>query len=479
MAATQTSPRAATVAPLRRRLSSLDAGFLYGERPDQPLHIGGCLVYDGPITLDALTRLVASRLHLLPRYRQTIVFPPFGVAHPTWEDDPAFDLRNHLAEVTLPAPGDDHVLSEVGGALYFPMLDRTRPLWQLILVHGHRDGNSRLLWKVHHAMVDGVASVDLLLALHDRTADAAPAAPRTGWQPPPLPDGLTLFQDALRDRLGDLAALWAAEPGRRLAPAPAPVPPLPSEAGAPLPDLGQPAPPVPFNGPLSTRRQIAWVTFSLPEVRAVKGVLGGTVNDLVLTILAGGLGRYLQAHAQPVAGVALRAQCPVSMRRPDEQGTLGNIVTSLVVPLYVGISDAVARLAAERAVMDRLKREQWAEQLYQLSPLADFIPPAWQAIAGQQPVTNTLLNTVSTNVPGPQHPLYLAGRRLTAVYPLGICSANIGLFHFILSYDRSLTVGLLVDPTLLPDVWFYADCLRASYAELKAAARRLSEAAAA
>src|SRR5207302_712383 len=158
---------------------------------------------------------------------------------------------------------------------------------------------------------------------------------------------------------------------------------------------------------------------------------------------------------------------------------LGNIVTSLVVPLYAGIADPMARLAAERTVMNRLKREQWAEQIYQLGVLADFVPPAWQADAGQLPVAITLINNVSNNVPGPPVPRYQTGSKLTAIYPLGICSANIGLFHFILSYDRSLTIGLLVDPALLPDVWFYADCLRESYAELRAAAGHTTEPAAA
>lgn len=460
---------------LRRRLSTLDAGFLYAERPDQPMHVGGCLLYDGYVSRDELTRALLDRLHLLPRYRQRAVFPPFGVAHPTWEDDPDFDIRNHVEEYTLPPPGDDRVLSEFGGQLYGPMLDRNHPLWKLILLQGRPDGNTAILWKVHHAMVDGISSVELTLTLHDMRPDAEPPVPPpTPWQPQPLPEPLTLLQDAVRDQLTEAAQNWTDDSFRLLRPEGANerARQIANAVNSSMPALLQPAPPTPFNGPLSTRRQFAWAAFNFPEIRWVKSVLGGTVNDLVLAIDSGALGRYLRAHGYRTEGVELRAMCPVSMRGADERGALGNLVSIMIAPLYVGIADPVERLAAERAAMNRLKEQDQAGGLYALSALANRIPPAWQALAGQMPVVNTLLNTVSTNVPGPQIPLYLAGHRLRGMIPLGIVSANIGLFIAIMTYHQQLTFGLLVDPTLVPDVWFLADCFKESYAELRDAAER-------
>jgi diacylglycerol O-acyltransferase len=460
---------------LKRRLTTLDAGFLYAERPDQPMHVGGCMVYEGQITRDELSRIVLERLHLVPRYRQVVVFPPFGLAHPTWEDDPEFDIANHVEELVMPAPGDDRVLSEFGGQVYAPMLDRRHPLWTLVLLHGRPDGNTAVIWKIHHALVDGISSVDMTMALHDLTPDAPPPVPpATPWQPESGRDWLTLLQDALRDQLVDAADAWTEEAFRTFRPTEVDrqVRQLTAALASSMPAALIPAPPTPFNGPLSGERQFAWAELPFAEVRAVKSALGGTVNDLVLTVLSGALGRYLRQHGFRTDGVELRAMCPVSMRGADQRGALGNLVSVMIAPLPVGIADAVERLAAVRAAMDRLKDQDQAGGLYALSRLADRIPAAWQALAGQLPVPiNTLLNTVSTNVPGPQIPLYLDGHKLLAMYPLGIISANMGLFVAIYSYHQTLTFGLLVDPALVKDVWYLADCLRESYAELRTAAQ--------
>src|SRR5207249_2796125 len=187
---------------LNRRLTTLDSTFLYFEKAEQPMHIGGCMLYEGRISRDELARTLLGRLHRLPRYRQKVVFPPFTLTHPTWEDDQDFDIANHLDEVTLPAPADDRVLAEVGGRLYAGMLDRAHPLWKLILLHGRPDGSTAIVWKIHHAMIDGVSGVDLTIVLHDLTPDAEPPAPPAApWRPQSLPDPVSLLQDAVRDRL--------------------------------------------------------------------------------------------------------------------------------------------------------------------------------------------------------------------------------------------------------------------------------------
>jgi WS/DGAT/MGAT family acyltransferase len=462
-----------TAKALNRRLTTLDATFLYTEKPTQPMHVGGSMVYEGRVSLDVLVRALESRLHLLPRYRQKVVFPPFAMAHPTWEDDPAFDIRHHVEEVTLPPPGDDRTLSEVGGQVFAGMLDRDHPLWKLIVVNGRADGNTAVVWKVHHAMIDGVSGVDLTMVLHDLKPDAPPpAAPSTPWQAQPLPDPLTLLQDAVKDRLTEVAQALTDDAFRLLRPTEleARLRQLAGAVGSSAPNLLRAAPRAPFNGPISAERRFGWAEFPFGEFRRAKSVLGGTVNDAVLTVIAGGMGRYLRALGLATEGLEIRAMCPVSMRRADERGALGNLVSMIFAPLYVGVLDPVERLAAERAAMTRLKDQDQAGGLYEMTHLMDRVPPVVQAVAGQLTVPNTLLNTVSTNVPGPQIPLYLSGHRLIGWCPLIPLANEVGLVNAILTYNQRLTIGVTVDPKLVPDVWLYVECLKASFAELLQAA---------
>jgi WS/DGAT/MGAT family acyltransferase len=460
---------------LARRLSSQDASFLYREKPTEPLHVMSCTVYDAHIGRDEMMELLQSRMHLMPRYRQKVVFPPFGLAHPTWEDDPDFDIGHHVEEATIPPPADDRVLGEVCGRLHEVALDRRRPLWKVILLQRRPDGGTVIVWKIHHAMVDGVSGVELTVVPHDLRPDAPPPVPpATPWQPRPLPDPLTLLQDAVRDQLTEVAARWTDESFRLLRPTDFDqhVRALVETVTTSLPTALQPAPRTPFNGPLSGKRHAVWAQFSFPEVRRVKSVLGGTVNDLVLAVVAGGLGRYLRAHGHATDGVELRAMCPVSMRRSAEGTVPGNFVSMVIVPLHVGIGDAVERLAAERAAMDRLKSQDQAGGFYRLTELANQAPPSWQAFAAQLTMPNPPVNTVCTNVPGPQIPLYLAGRKMVEWYPIGPMAGEIGLFNTALTYNQKLTIGATLDREMIPDGWFYAACLEASFAELRAAAER-------
>jgi len=236
-------------------------------------------------------------------------------------------------------------------------------------------------------------------------------------------------------------------------------------------------PPTPFNRPLSAQRQFAWAEFSFTEIRGIRSALGGTINDVVLAVVAGGLGRYLRAHGYRTEGVALNAICPVSLRRPDERGALGNRVSVMVVPLYVGMDDPVARLAAEREVVDRLKREDQAGTFYAMSEMGNALPPAWQALAAQVDPPFTIIHTASSNVPGPQIPLYLAGHRLRQWCGLAPLGASMGLFNGIISYNQTLAISATVDPLLVPDVWTYTESLKESFAELREAARVAAPAA--
>ncbi|MDE2924068.1 MAG: wax ester/triacylglycerol synthase family O-acyltransferase [Acidobacteriota bacterium] len=462
---------------LNRFLTPLDAAFLYVERPHETMHIGGCMVYEGEFSREYMVEQLAARMHLLPRYRQRVLFPPFLVSHPVWVDDPSFNLENHVEEVWIPEDSDHQVLARAAAEAYGGMLDRNRPLWKGILLRGI-PGHTAVVWKIHHAMVDGVSGVDLSMVLSDFSpTEELPDAPAEPWAPKPLPDSLSLLQEAMQHRLGQLNESWtnaafdAARP-RQMADR---VREMVAASAATLPVSAAPAPRTVFNRPVSKERGFAWAQFSFPELRAVKSALSGTVNDVVLTVLAGGIGRYLRERGQDPKGLELRAMCPVSMRQQDERGQLGNLVSNMIAPLFVGVDDPVERLGRERDAMNKLKEAGQAKAFYQMTQFSDRVPPLMAAVAATMPFSQTLFNTVSTNVPGPMIPLYFGPHKLVDWLPLGIVSNNIGLFVAILSYNQRITLGVTVDAKLIPDAWFLAQCLEESYAELREAAGVESE----
>ena len=459
--------------PLNRFLTSLDATFLYFEKSRQTMHIGSCMVYEGDMTLDELRNLLLERLHLVPRYRQRVVFPPFSASHPLWIDDPDFDIDNHLNEVLLPADLSREELGQAISAAYSGMLSRDRPLWSGTLLRNYPGGNTGVVWKVHHAMIDGVSGVDLTMAINDYTEDAkAPERPAGEWSPGALPETVDLWQESFQHRMTEVSKAWTDgafdlfRPDKVSARAKN----LRGAMRSGMEMLLRPMPKTPFNSSVSGALDYAWSEFSFTEMRRVKTSLGGTVNDLVLTILGGSIRRYLQLHDHKVDGLQLRAMCPVSMRQADEHGQLGNLVSVMGAPVHVGIEDPVERLAAVRQGMDELKDTGQAESFYEMTRFSTQIPPFLQVLGGTFTPDQAVFNTVSTNVPGPQIPLYQAGHKLLSWLPLGIVSSNIGLFHAILTYNRRLTIGMTVDPQQIPDVWTLADCLTASYEEIRSVA---------
>ena len=437
------------------------------------MHVGECMVYDGQFTRAELIGLLEARLHLLPRYRQRVVSVPFGLSYPTWEDDPDFDLGRHVEELTMPAPGDDRVLSRFGGKLFSERLDRDHPLWKLSVIQGHESGNTILFMRLHHSMVDGVSAVALVDVLHSHdpqgTATATSPVP---WRSAPLPSTRRVVSDALVERAGATgrAVIGA---GSALSPTrlPARVRGLARFASTTLraaPTWVRPAPRTPFNRRISEAREFAWLELPFGGFRATRRVLGGTVNDLVLTILAGALGRYLRRHGEGTEDLRLRAMVPVSMRRADDHGPMGNAVSMVVVPLHVGVEDPVERLRLEREAMDRAKAEEQADGVYRVMELSRRIPPPLHHLSLRLAPAGAPMpfNIVSTNVPGPQRPMYLAGRKMVHWYPLGVPWTTLGLFLCTLSYNKTLTLGLVADPTIVPDLWDVVDDLRDSYDEL-------------
>jgi WS/DGAT/MGAT family acyltransferase len=450
------------------------------------MHGGNLLFYAGTITREELMQSILERLPLIPRLRQRVVFPPFAVAMPSWEDDPEFDIASHVLELTLPAPGDDHVLAAVVGKLHAQPLGRNRPLWQMTVLNGRPDGNTVVYFKSQHALVDGPAMMELLPVLHDPEPGVQPPVAVVPPPPPTNLDPITQLQDAVRDRLTGLVQLEADLAFRTLRPDAA-VEQARRMMGALtslVPEMLKPVPTMPWNGPLTNERRFAWLEVPLATVQAIKTAFGGTVNDVALTVLAGGLGRYLRQHGHATAGVELRDMVTVSLRRPEERGTLGNRVGAVSAPLYVGIEDPVERLRAERAAMDRVKEQGLAGELDGMTPLSDLIPPiVWFTatlprrqmprlpIQIPQPV---MFNVISSNIPGPRQQLYLHGHELLSWQAAGICMMNIGIFLVVLSYHEKISFSVTVDPSLVPDEWVMVDHIRASLAEMEQAAAAAS-----
>jgi WS/DGAT/MGAT family acyltransferase len=438
---------------LAPRMKSRDAGFLYLERRNALLHIGCVAVLDGPLCLDALCRHVEARLHSLHRYTQRAVSVPFSLGHPTWEDDPRFDLRNHLHRWALPDPGGQHELKEMVARLLEQPLDRGLPLWEMHLIEGLDGGRTALFQKVHHCMIDGLAGAQLLEHLLD-TDPSARDLPPTRDVVPPVPGfgervGRAVV-DALLDRtraalrLVDLA--WKPTKAREA------VGRLRDAAWSAVRLASADVPTMPWNAAIGARRVLHFTRLPMEGVRSIRLLRGGTVNDVVLTVLAGGLHRYLRSAGLRTRGLELTALVPVSLRSAAEANALGNRISAMLVPLAVDPSHEVPRLAATRAVTDRLKKDgSWAGIDALLGAL-DELPAPLVAAFGRSMSLGRLANLIATNVPGPRESRYLCRVHVDGLYPIVPIIDGIGLGIAVFSYDGALHIGLNADAELVPDV---------------------------
>lgn len=440
---------------LAHRMTPEDAAFLYFEKPDAPLHIGSVATYEGTIPFDQMFVSLNARMHQIPRYRQKAVIPPFYAGHPTWEDDPDFSLSRHLRLVQLPAPGGERQLRELAGEIFAPMLPRDRPLWDMTMVHGLEGDRTAIISRVHHCLVDGVSGIELLLAVLDLVPDPQPVAPPAEpWQPAPPPSPLAAWSDAifeqwregirsatewqqnLLDPRGQFRALTEFQRAIEVA----------------LPNAFRRATPTPWNRPISGRRLGAETEMNFQEVRGIRSRLGGTVNDVILTILGGALGRYLKAHGITTDGVTVRLMIPVNVRSEDEKGALGNRVSMMLPQVPVGIANPADRLVAVRAEMERLKAQDQASSFETFTRLSRNVPAALHALAGMAGIPRGMVNLVCTNVPGPLIPLYCVGHRMLTHHPLVPLFADAGIGVGITSYDKALYIGIMSDPGIIDDV---------------------------
>jgi WS/DGAT/MGAT family acyltransferase len=438
------------------RLSPLDATFLHIETPSQHMHVACALIFDGdPPDYDELLDHVAARLHLVPRYRQRLAGVPFGQGRPKWVDDERFDLRFHVRATALPAPGTEYELQVLCGRVFSQPLRRDRPLWDMWLVEGLEGGRFAILSKTHHALVDGISGLDILSVLFAPEDDARGG--RAAWAPQRAPSGASLLREALVERAtrpfeiarGARALLRGPrQAAERLAHTAIGVGAM---AWGGLP----PAPPSPYNdGVVGPDRRFTWLRASLDDVKAVKNELGGTVNDVVLTIVTCALRRHMLRRGADVDGETLKAFVPVSVRTDDQRGggTLGNQVAGMVAPLPVSCDDPQSCLAQISDAMSGLKDGGQAVGAQALTELTGFAPPAVIKEASRLVTRQRFVNLVVTNVPGPQFELRLAGRPLTDIFPMVPLGQNLTFGVAIVSYNGTMNFGLVGDFNAIPDL---------------------------
>ncbi|MGH2981112.1 MAG: WS/DGAT/MGAT family O-acyltransferase [Solirubrobacterales bacterium] len=457
------------------RLSSIDASFLTNESSSSHMHVGATLIFEGPPpSYEDFLGHVRSRLDLVPRFRQKLVFPPFEAGRPLWIDDPTFNLTYHVRHTALPSPGAEDQLRRLTGRVFSQQLDRSKPLWELWLVQGLERNRFAMLSKTHHALVDGVSGVDISTVLFDVQPIPEPAEEESEWIPNPEPS----TPEIVARGVADLAATPFKLAGRVANAVQHPEPAARRVADA-LEALGEvawnlasPAPEVPLNVEIGTHRRFAWARSELATFKRIKDALGGTVNDVVLAVVSGALRKWLQGRGIKTEGLELRALVPVSIRTEDEQGHLGNRIAAMRGPLPVYIADPVRRLEIVRESMEGLKQSKQALGAEVIARFNDFAPPTLLAQASRINFSTRLFNLIVTNVPGPQIPLYVLGRELEDVFPVAFLPQNHALAIAIMSYNGRINFGLLADYDAMEDVQLISDGIDESLAELLEAAKQ-------
>jgi diacylglycerol O-acyltransferase / wax synthase len=456
------------------RLTSIDASFLTNETSSSHMHVGAVLIFEGPPPrYDDFLEHVRSRLELVPRFRQKLVFPPFEAGRPLWSDDPTFNLSYHVRHTALPSPGSEGQLRRLTGRVFSQQLDRSKPLWELWLVQGLERNRFALLSKTHHALVDGVSGVDIATVLFDVKPVPEPAKAERDWVPSPVPSTTQLLSRGV----GDAAAAPLKLGGRLLGAIQHPEPALRRVADS-LEALGEvawnfanPAPEVPLNVEIGSHRRFVWRRSELADFKRIKDALGGTVNDVVLAVVAGALREWLQKRGIKTEGLELRALVPVSIRTEDEQGQLGNRIAAMRAPLPVYVEDPMRRLQIVREAMGELKQSKQALGAEVIARFNDFAPPTLLAQASRINFSTRLFNLIVTNVPGPQIPLYVLGRELEDVFPVAFLPENHALAIAIMSYNGGIDFGLLGDYDAMEDLDEFADGISDAIEELIEAAK--------
>ena len=461
------------------RLSPLDVSFLYLETPTTAMHVGGVAVFDPPedgFDYDRLVALISDRISLVPRYRQKVKWVPGRLANPMWVDDTDFDVTYHVRRSALPKPGTDAQLRDLVGRLMSRQLDRGRPLWEIYLVEGLEHGRVAIITKTHHAMVDGVAAVDIGTVILDLTPTPRDV-PADDWTPRSEPSSVSLLTRALTDLVakptGAVDTVRSAAGDAR-----ATVGKVANVAGGVLAQvrtMTRQAPVSPLNATIGEQRRFAMAATSLEDYRRIRKAHGGTVNDVVLATVSGALRTWLLTRGETVSpSTVVRAMVPVSVRGDSAAGEAGNRVSSYFVDLPVGEGSPVMRLHQVAFAMRAHKESGAAVGADALVQLSGFAPPTIHALGARAAsgLTRRLFNLVVTNVPGPQFPLYAAGAKMLSVYPVVPLALGQAVSIGLTSYDGGVYYGLNADRDAMPDIDVLASCLEESLAELLATVPR-------
>ena len=449
------------------RLSVLDEMFLHLEGPSTHMHVGGIAVFEGePPDYDDVLQMIADRLQFVPRFRQKLAPVPLGLGRPVWVDDPHFHLEYHVRHTALPAPGSRDKLNRLTARIMSQQLDRDKPLWEIWFAEGLAGNRFALVSKTHHSLVDGISGTDIMSVLLD-PAPEVPVIERDTWRPDIEPSADQLMVDALRERLTS-----PAEVVRSLQSAASDPSKLSGLVLGSARALGEwmgssfAAPPSSLNRSIGPHRRFETVTVALDDLKSIKNAFGGTVNDVVLTVVSGGLRRLLRGRGERVDDLELRAMVPVSVRTDEQRGTLGNQVANVWAALPVYEPDPLERLHVISESMRDLKSSGQAVGAQVLTSLGEFAPPTIVAQASRLVARQRAFNLVITNVPGPQIPLYTLGHEMLEVYPVLPLSGNTTLGVALLSYNGSVGFGLLGDYETTEDIGELAEGIEKSTAEL-------------
>jgi diacylglycerol O-acyltransferase len=482
------------------RLTAVDASFLHQEGPNSHMHVGGLTLLEGlPPSHEEFLEQIRKRLHLVPRYRHKLAHTHTALdsGRPVWVDDPSFNLEYHVRHTALPAPGDWEQLCGLTARIFSQQLDRSKPLWEMWLVEGlspairapalsRRGGGAgglpshegfALISKTHHSLIDGIAGIDLATVLFDLSPEPPPVRHSgKAWQPHREPNTLELLAAGAKGALRagvELAAGAAdalAHPDRALASA--------REAAEGVGEIVwavlNPAPATPLNVDIGPHRRFAGVGCALEDFKLVKNAFGCTVNDVVLAVVAGALRDFMIARGVRTEGLELRALVPVSVRAEDEHQQLGNRIVAMRGPLPVYIPDPVQRLLFVKHEMDGLKESKQALGAEVIAGVQNFAPPTILAQASRLNFSTRLFNLIVTNVPGPQFPLYVLGRKMLEAYPVAFLPQHHALAIAIMSYNGQMNFGLLGDLDAMDDIDPFGESIASELATLVALARKVT-----
>jgi diacylglycerol O-acyltransferase / wax synthase len=450
------------------RLRVLDELFLHLEGPNTHMHIGSVAIYEGPPpTYEEFLDQVETRLQRVPRFRQKLVTVPFGLGRPLWVDDTHFNPEYHIRHTALPSPGNYEKLRALASRIMSQQLDRSKPLWEIWVVEGLGSDRWAMISKSHHALVDGISGADILTVIMDLTPEPEPGE-RERWVPDPEPTADSLLIDAIKERLTSPAEIIRSAQAAVLDPQT-----LPNRMVESVRALGSFvggsfdfAPESSLNRPIGPHRRFETVLADLEDFKRVKNAFGGTVNDVVLSVVAGGLRQLMRGRGEKIDDLELRAMVPVSVRADQDKGALGNRVSTLWAPLPVHEEDPIKRFELVHESMKDLKSSGQAVGAQLLTSIGEFAPPTILAQASRLVARQRAFNLVVTNVPGPQFPLYSFGREMKEVYPVVPLSGNTTIGIALLSYNGTIGFGLLGDYDAAKDLGVLAEGIEKAIAEL-------------